>query len=155
MTRPQPRWALIWRGLSLAIAGFVSTACGDDRIQLGKSAASSPLTVQSILLHDATSGALIRDLTLSTPLSISALASNQLSLQAVVTGPVVSVEFVVDGKVQVQEVPPFTYPGDTDGKLESFGAVEGGHSVTATPYSKAGAEGERGASRSESFSFVP
>lgn len=130
-------------------------ACGEDVMQLGKKAdAESPLVVESLLLRQAATGDVISDLATGAPISLASLSSTDVSLEAVVTGNVGSVEFVVDGKAKIEHVTPFTYPGDTDGKLNPFTAVLGEHTVVATPYSLLDAQGEQGAPLPRAFSFV-
>jgi hypothetical protein len=132
-------------------------ACGDANIQLGSNEQSSTsLAVDSILLRQSKTAKLISTLSSGAgpSLSLATLPSTDMSLEATVSGAVSSVQFVVDGDVNIQEVPPFTYPGDTNGQLEAFVAVVGVHSVTATPYSQTGAEGQRGTSLTRAFTFV-
>jgi hypothetical protein len=132
-------------------------ACGEAKIQLGSNEQSpTSLAVDSILLRQAKTSELISTLSSGAgpSISLATLSSKDMSLEATISGAVSSVQFIVDGEVNIQEVPPFTYPGDTNGQLESFVAVVGVHSVTATPYSQTGAEGQRGTSLTRAFSFV-
>ncbi len=137
-------------------------ACGEDVIKLGKSdtaiadmpIAPTPLTVESLLLRQAETSDVISDLATTTPISIASLASSNVSLEAVVTGNVGSVEFVVDGKATIEHVTPFTYPGDTDGNLQALTAVVGEHTVVAAPYSLLDAKGEQGTALSRTFTFA-
>jgi len=137
-------------------------ACGEDVMKLGKSdtavadmpPAPTPLTVESLLLQQAETSDVISDLATAAPISIASLTSSDVSLEAVTTGNVGSVEFVVDGKAKIEHVTPFTYPGDTDGNLQAFTSVVGEHTVVATPYSLLDAKGEQGAPLSRTFTFV-
>ena len=150
---PPPRLSAWLRAGLLSCSACLG--CGEDVLRLG--AGPEPATVgrvDNILLREAATGALLGDLADGVALSIAALASPQVSLEAVVSGPVASVEFVVDGKANVEVVVPFTYPGDTNGVLNGFAAAVGAHAVAATPFSLEGAKGERGATVTRSFTFV-
>lgn len=144
------------------LLGASTCACGEDVMKLGKNdtaiagmpPAPPPLAVESLLLRRAETSDVISDLATAAPLSIASLASSNVSLEAIVTGNVGSVEFVVDGKATIEHVTPFTYPGDTDGKLNAFTAVVGEHSVVATPYSLLDAKGEQGIALARTFTFV-
>lgn len=129
-------------------------ACGEDVMQLGRSETEAPLAVESLLLRQADTGNVITDLATDLPISLASLASTDISLEAVVTGNVGSVEFVVDENSAREHVTPFTYPGDTEGKLRAFSATIGEHTVVATPYSLLDATGEQGTPRSGGFTFV-
>ncbi len=139
-----------------ALACLGSAGCGDDVMRLGTDQQEVTVgSVERILLREAATRTLIRDLVDPTPISVASLPSPQLSLEAVVRGNVGSVEFVVDGKATVEIVVPFTFPGDIEGKLNSFAAVVGDHAIAATPYSLEAAQGERGVPLTFPFTFVP
>lgn len=139
-----------------AVTCLGSVGCGDDVMRLGAEPQQVEVgSVERILLREAATRAPIRDLVDATPISVASIPSLQLSLEAVVRGNVGSVEFVVDGKASVEVVVPFTYPGDTEGKLSSFVAVVGDHAIAATPYSLEAAQGERGVSLTFPYTFVP
>jgi hypothetical protein len=110
--------------------------------------------VDKLVLRDAQSAARIQDLAELTTLSVAELKSPKLSIEAVVSGTVSSVAFLFDRNELVEVEEPFTYPGDIDGELKSFDAEVGSHSITATPYSALGAEGQRGASFKVVLTFV-
>jgi hypothetical protein len=146
----------MWRALHSLLCLLCATtcACSEDVMHLGKSEAVTEMSVESLLLRDAATGSVIADLASAVPISIASLASTDVSLEAVVTGNVGSVAFVIDGKMKTEHVPPFTYPGDTDGKLDAFTAARGEHSVVATPYSLLDAKGEQGTALSRTLNFV-
>jgi hypothetical protein len=156
---PRRTTLAIWSRFCLFACGACAgtCACGETKIQLGSNEQSATsLAVDSILLRQAKTAELISTLSSGAgpSISLATLPSDDVSLEATVSGAVSSVQFVVDGELNIQEVPPFTYPGDTNGQLEAFVAVVGVHSVTATPYSQTGAEGQRGTSLSRAFTFV-
>ncbi len=145
-------WLRSW-GVALILLG--STACSDDLMRLGETSQVEPVgSVDGMLLRDAASGTLIADLATNATLKLAELASPNVNLEAVVSGPLRSIEFVVDGESKVEVQAPFTYPGDIDGKARSFRAVPGLHLATATPYSAVGAEGKRGSLFRATFEFV-
>jgi hypothetical protein len=132
-----------------------SAGCSDDVLQLGGAAqAAAAGSVDRLILRDAQSSAQIGDLTETTSISVATLESTNVNIEAIASGAVASVEFSVDGTTLVEHRVPFTYPGDTDGRLHSFVAEVGTHSVTATPYAALGALGERGTSLEVTLVFI-
>ena len=140
------------QALWLLCAG--TCGCGEDVLQLGRYQPPPPLAVESLLLRQAETGRLITDLASGTPISVAGLPSTNVNLEAVTIGNPGSVEFMVDGDTKREHVVPFTYPGDTDGKLSAFTALVGEHTVSATPYSLLDAQGERGTALTRTLTFI-
>jgi len=129
--------------------------CGEDVLRFGERAdPTGPPVVEQLLLRESPSGRLVAGLSNQATFSIAALPSTGVGVEAVVTGLVDSVELMLDDDVIIEDDFPFIYPGDTTGKPNGFAPVLGEHRVTATPYSKPNAQGQRGPSVTAAFSFI-
>jgi hypothetical protein len=143
------------RGALFVLACASAGGCGEDVLRLGeREDPTGPPVVEQLLLRESPAGRLVAALSDQTTFSIAALPSTGVGVEAVVTGLVDSVEFMLDDDVIVEDDFPFIYPGDTIGKPKGFAPVLGEHRVTATPYSEPSARGQRGPSVTVAFSFV-
>jgi hypothetical protein len=81
---------------------------------------------------------------------------SNLSIVAVVTGPVARVAFELDGEhVMTDDTPPFAIAGGTNGTLNPWTPDVGYHTLVLTPFTDAAAGGTNGVMHTLNFSVVP
>jgi hypothetical protein len=75
-----------------------------------------------------------------------AVTGTSLNIRANVSGLVGSVRFGLDGNTnfRTESTAPYALAGDNSGNYEAWTPALGSHSLTATPYSAAGATGTVG-----------
>jgi hypothetical protein len=101
--------------------------------------------VTSLTLIDANSNAAIRELVAQDTIYLDDTGS-ELNIRANASGTVGSIRFGYDGNTnqQTESTAPYAFAGDNSGDYTSWTPSEGTHTVTATPYSAASAEGTAG-----------
>jgi hypothetical protein len=81
---------------------------------------------------------------------------SNLSIVAVVTGPVARVDFELNGEqVMSDATPPFAIAGGTNGNLNPWIPDIGYHTLVITPFTETAAGGTNGVSHTLNFSVVP
>jgi peptidoglycan/xylan/chitin deacetylase (PgdA/CDA1 family) len=85
-----------------------------------------------------------------------AVTGTSLNVRANVSGSVGSVRFGLDGNTdyRTESAAPYALAGDNGGDYTSWSPALGSHSLTATPYSGAGATGTAGVPISISFTVI-
>lgn len=131
----------------------------------GKGKKGTPLTihftvtgqvVSSLVLVNAKTDQDIKTLMNGDVIDLSTLPTEKLNIRAIVhPGKVGSVVFNLDNRYVVQEnLAPYAIGGDNKGDYRAWVLPEGQHTLTATPYDKAGGKGKKGKAHSVSFTVV-
>jgi len=106
-------------------------------------------------LYNADNSQFIETLVEDSVIYLDTTGSN-LSIIAVVTGPVARIDFELDGEqVMTDDTPPFAIAGSTNGTLNPWTPDVGFHTLVLTPYTAAAAGGTNGVSHTLNFSVVP
>lgn len=111
--------------------------------------------VTQVYLIDAATDTRIQQLGEFTTIDLSAVG-DQLSFEAVANGATESVRFSLDdgARVQLENIPPYSFTGDDFGDFHPFTPSIGSHVLTLTPYAGNSGGGDAGPVQSYAFSVV-
>ncbi len=142
--------------LKVTVSNGQATVSGTVNVSVASGgSSSSQAKVASFTLVNATTDQDIAPLTNGGVINL-AVTGTKLNIRADVSGSVGSVRFALDGNTnfRTESAAPYALAGDTSGNYEAWTPALGSHSLTATPYSAAGAGGTAGTPLSIGFTVT-
>ena len=144
--------------ISLLLTALVSCKPQDEPTTEPPPSAPEALSVEALTLYNADTDESIRPLTEGDTLDLSTLPTKNLSIVARTSPQTVgSVAFTLDGASFVDDTSPYAVAGSDDGSgngadYTAWTPTLGSHTLTVTPFSEPGANGEAGTPLTLAFS---
>lgn len=113
----------------------------------------TPPTLSGFNLINADTGTTIQSLQNGQTINLDTLPTNNLNIEAVVTGSVESVKFASSDLNRTENGPPYTYAGDDNGTFNAWQPEPGVFALIATPFSQDNGQGTEGNTISLQLNF--